>query len=74
MGGLGGAEDCFVRGRGHAEGDIFAQGLAEEEGLLRDEADVAAQGLQRVIAQLAAVEEHLAFGSVVEPGDEADQG
>src|SRR5277367_5506274 len=40
---LSGAEDLFVASRGDAEGDVFAQRLAEEKCLLGDEADVSAQ-------------------------------
>ena len=40
-------------------------GVGEEEGLLRDEADVAAQGLERIVAEWAAVDEDGAGRRVV---------
>jgi hypothetical protein len=48
--GFGGFEHLFRAGMRRAEGQVFADGFAEEEGLLRNHADVAAQHGQRIIA------------------------
>ena len=40
----GGVFDCSGGGVGDAEGDVLADGVGEEKGLLRDEADVGGEG------------------------------
>ncbi len=43
--------------RPHAEGDVFADGGAEEEGFLGNESDLAAQGFERILADGTAIDE-----------------
>ena len=43
IGGLGGGADLLIGRIFHAEGDVFANRVAEQERFLRNEADVAAQ-------------------------------
>ena len=59
---------------GRAEGEVFADGLAEEEGFLAYHADVAAEDGEGVVAHRAAVDEERSFGSFIQAGDQADQG
>ena len=52
---------------GRAEGEVLADGFAEEKGLLRHHADVAAQHGKRIFADGAAVDEQRSLGRFVEP-------
>jgi len=72
--GFGGPTDVVIGGVLHAECNVLADGLAEEECFLGDEADVAAQVGERVFADGFAVDEDRAGGGVVDAGDEANQG
>src|SRR5271165_6933496 len=54
---FGRLRDLFFRGRLHAPGDVFAQGRAEEEGLLRNESDLAPDLGWSQVAQIDAVHE-----------------
>ena len=74
VGGLGGFEQFFRAGVGRAEGEVFADGLAEQKGFLADHADVAAQRGEGVVADGAAVDEEGALGGFVEAGDQVDEG
>ena len=74
VGGFRGFEQFFGAGVGRAEGEVLADCLAEEEGLLRHHADVAAQRGQRIVADGPAVDQQRAFGGLVEAGDQIDQG
>ena len=67
------ADDLLSRGVGLAVGDVLPDGRAEQHGILQHEADLIAQRLQRVAANVAAVDAHLSAQRVVEAGDEADQ-
>ena len=49
-----------------AEGDVLAHGRREEERILGDDADLAAQRAARDVAHVDAVDEHAALGRVVE--------
>ena len=53
--------------------DVAADGVGEQEGILRHDAHLRAQGGQRPVACVDAVDEHMAHGWVVEAGDEADE-
>ena len=55
MGRCGGAEDLLVSRVRFTEGDVFADGFAEEKGLLRNKADVAAEHFKRPVVDAAAV-------------------
>ena len=70
----GGAVHLFVGGVLHAEGNVFANGCAEQKGLLGDEADVAAQGFERILADGASVDQHRSGRGVEDARDEDDQG
>ena len=65
---------CSIGGVGAAEGDVLADGVGEEEGLLRDEADVAAEGSSRPTADGLPSMRTDAVGRRREAGDEADEG
>ena len=58
---------------GDAEGYVFADGVGEEEGFLRDESDVAAEVGERVVADGTAVDQDCAGGGVVDARDQVDQ-
>src|ERR1700693_5733986 len=73
VGGIGGGFDVvwirlaiFLR---DAEGDVFADGVAEEEGFLRNESDVAAEGVERELADGASVDKDGAGLGVVDARD-----
>ena len=53
--------------------DIATDGVGEQEGVLRHDAHLRAQGGQRPVACVDAVDEHMAHSWVVEAGDEADE-
>ncbi len=67
-------DDLFTGCAWSAEGDVFEDGAAEEDGLLEDVADLVAEGLELVVADVVAVYEHVAGDGVVETGEEADDG
>src|SRR5450759_2779022 len=77
VGGFGGGFDVREWGVaiffGYAEGDVFADGVAEEECFLGNEADVAAQGVERELADGAAVDEDGAGRGVVDAWAEVDE-
>ena len=62
------------RGLGHSEGDIVADGVVEEVGLLRDNSDMMAQRRERIGRERLAVDEDLAAAAVVETHEEVGQG
>src|SRR3984893_17263463 len=53
----------------YAEGDVFADGVAEEEGFLGNEADAAAQRVERELADGASVDQNRAGLGVVDSWD-----
>ena len=53
--------------------DVAADGVGEQERILRHDAHLRAQGGQRPVACVDAVDEHMAHGRVVEAGDKADE-
>ena len=57
-----------------ADGDVFARGHLEAHEVLKDDADVAVEIFEGVLAQVDAVEQDLSFGGIVESGDEFDDG
>ena len=54
--------------------DIFASGHFIAHEVLKDDADFSMQVVQVVFAQVDTIEQNLAFGRIVEPGDELDDG
>ena len=70
----GGFLDLFGSCLGNTEGDVLANGLGEEEGLLGDEAYVFAQGVEGETANRFSVDEDRAGSGIVEAGDEANEG
>ena len=63
VGRLGSAADVFVGGILRSEGDVVANAVAEQERLLRNEADVGAQNLQRILANRPAIDQNRALAS-----------
>ena len=56
------------------EADVAADGVGKQERVLRDDADLRAQCGERPVSRVDAVNQHAAFGGVVEAGDEVDEG
>ena len=73
VGCFGASADLIVRGRVHAKRDVVADAIAEQKCLLRHEADVSAQRLQRVFADRAAVDQNHAGFGVIDAGNQIDQ-
>lgn len=70
LGGAGGLHDLF-RGRvGTAVGDVVADRVREQEGVLGDQADRGAQGVQGEFADVVAADEDGSVGHVVEARQE----
>ena len=57
-----------------AHGDVFARRHLVAHEVLEDDADLRVQIVQVVFAQIDAIEQNLAFGRIVEPRDELDDG
>ena len=62
------------RGLRLAEGDVLADGAAEQGGLLQHDADLRAQRIERHIAQVVPVDGDAAFGRIVEARQQVDDG
>ena len=58
----------------HTEADVAADGVGEQERVLCHDAHLRAQCGERPVSRVDAVDEHMAFGGVVEAGDEVDEG
>ena len=56
-----------------AEGDVLANGVAEQECLLRNKADVLAQHFERELANRPPIDQHRAFGRVVDARNQRHQ-
>ncbi len=72
-GDFGGAADLLRGGRFHAEGDVLRDGGAEQESLLRHEADLPAQFAGVEFAHVHAVHQHRAGGGIHQARHQADQ-
>ena len=59
---------------GGAEADVFGDGAGEEEWVLQDDAEAAAEGGEVLVADVDAVDEDLAVLDVVEAHHEGDDG
>ena len=57
-----------------AEADVFGDGAGEEEGVLQDDGEVAAEGGEIVFAEVDAVEADCSGGDVVEAHHQAGEG
>ena len=66
----GGRRDLRRGGLGTAEGDVLRDGAAEQEPLLRDDPELAAERALRHAAQVVTVDRDPALGRVVEAGDQ----
>ena len=62
-GGAGRGDDVVQLRLGRAQGDVLPQRAVEDERLLRHDADAAAEAGQVEVAQVDAVDEHLALAS-----------
>src|SRR5208282_3811324 len=56
-----------------AVGDVFADGVAEEKGFLGNEADVAAQGVEREVTDGASIDKDGAGLGIVDTWNQIDQ-
>jgi len=70
----GGLFDLVGGGVGRAEGDVVADGVGEEEGLLGDEADVLAKVGEGKRADGTVIDEDGAGGGVLQAGNEVYKG
>ena len=70
----GGFFDFFLRSLGTAEADIVQDGVVEKEGVLGDNADLLAQGVEGDAAQVEPVEKNGPILRVVKPEDEGEHG
>ena len=71
---LRGFDDLFSRRSGAAEGDVLADGAAEQHGVLQDVADLVAQMLQFVVANIWPSMLTVPACTIVEPRDQTDDG
>ena len=58
------------RGASATVGQVLGDGAGEQHGVLEQDADLVAQPVERAVARVAAVDEHLAGGRVVEARDQ----
>src|SRR5579871_3272864 len=73
VGAVGGLPDLRFGRFAMAVGDVVAQGPGEQPGLLRHDADLAAQGVQADVARVYAVEQDATLRRIVEAGDQVYQ-
>src|SRR5207245_643190 len=66
--------DLLVAGTGTPERNVFADGAAEHQLVLQNQADLLAQRLQRVVPDVLAIDTDLALARVIEARDQAHQG
>ena len=71
---FGGVLDVFVGDPAGAEADVVGDGAGEEERVLEDDAEAAAEGGEVLFADVDAVDENLAVLDVVEAHHEGDDG
>ncbi len=69
----GGCDDVGFARAGAAVGDVLAHRAIEQEHVLRDPADLAAQPVQRITGEVAAVETDLSLRGLVEAQQQLDQ-
>ena len=72
--GAGGGDQLVGRSAGSGEADVGGDGVAEQEALLENHADVAAEFLHIERADVVAVDEHATGRGIVEAWDETQQG
>src|SRR3954469_14089455 len=72
VGRLRGVADVRIGRRIYAKRDVLANSIAEQERLLRHEADVSAQRLQRVFTDRTAIDQNHARFGIVDAGNEID--
>src|SRR6185369_9461838 len=68
-----GSLDLLIGGVLGAEGNVLANGVAEQKSLLRDEADILADGLDRIFADGASVDQNHSWIGVVDSRDERNE-
>ena len=74
IGGPGGGDDFILGGAGPAVADVLGDGAGEEDVVLHDDSDLAADGLDVVGGDGFVVDEDFAGGGIVEAGEEGDDG
>lgn len=70
----GGFFDLFACGVGASEKDVVVDGVVEKKGVLRDDADMPAQGIERDAAEIASVEAHGTAVRIVEAQNQREHG
>src|SRR5574343_372058 len=73
VGGAGSGDNFLARCVRFAVGDVVGDGAEEQERLLQHKADVLTELGNRHGADIDAVDQHLAFGDIVETADQVDQ-
>ena len=71
---LGSTNNLLHRSIGEPEGDVVADGVVEEVGLLRDDTDVAAIAVEGVAVDGAAIDEYLSGCAPMEAQEKVGQG
>ena len=69
-GGFGGRDYIFHLGSGAAVGDIFGDGVAEQERILQDHANLAPQTLEGYVADVVVVNEDAAVAHFIKAGEQ----
>ena len=72
VGRLGGGDDLVLAGAWLAEGDVFANGAAEQKHVLPDIGDVLAQRMARHLGNVLAVDDDAAALGIVEAQDQIE--
>src|SRR5687768_17924515 len=74
IGGLGGGEQLVVGGVGLAEAEVLEDSAVEEVGVLGDDGDLLAEGLQRYLAEILPTKCDPPYLRVIEAEEEIDRG
>src|SRR5450755_3012184 len=67
---FGGRDNVFLGGIGDTVGDVVAQGGIEQENILQDQSDIAAQRDLRDIAHIYPINSNASAGGVIEAGEQ----
>ena len=73
-GNRGGLDDLLAGGLRIGEGDVFFHRAIKEHGVLRHDADLAAQGIELHLGDVDAIHQHRAELGVVETGHQLGEG
>src|SRR5581483_12317327 len=71
---LGGGDNVFLAGIGDTISDVVAQGGIEQEDILQDQADIAAQRVLRDLVHIYAIDGNTTSTGVIEAGEQVQDG